>query len=313
MTNSRSSFIQISFCLLLLFLFIFGLFPHLQEVTGQDNVLLETEHFIFKAFPQASPDLVPPPDALKEIADLHERMVQTMEREFGGKVEKKITVVYGGTAAMQTGDRTVVQPYSKEVGSFDLGGHEVLHILLVDILGPEPPLLFTKEGAPMGYSLGLNEIAVTAFELYFWERSPLLHLYAKVNYDLSDRPSLDFILSPQCNLTGLVLEYPLVSFVFYLLENHPWSNFQLLWKYQVDYSLSPIENTKRALEKAYGKSWSRLEEEWRSFLDKVEVSQPWYETVSRERELHLLGMRIQERAKGQSWPIKIDLNSLKNL
>jgi len=67
---------------------------------AEPGALLETEHFIFKALPDAPSDLVPDPEQIQEIGLFYESVIKDLEEGFGGQVRDKITVVYGGTAAM---------------------------------------------------------------------------------------------------------------------------------------------------------------------------------------------------------------------
>jgi hypothetical protein len=278
---------------------------------AEPGALLETEHFIFKALPDAPSDLVPDPEQIQKIGLFYESVIQDLEEGFGGQVRDKITVVYGGTAAMGTGDRTVVQPYSSEEPSFTFGCHEMLHIALKDILGPGPDLFTRNLSQAVPYNLGLEELTVTALELHFLKSSPEMHLYARVYQELTDWPSIQTILNPSSSLIGLEIEYPLVSFLAFLLDHYPWADYRLLWNYNTNFQLSQSENVDLALSQAYNESLSALEEKWKGFLKAIPVSPEWWETIKRQHEIETLSGHLANLFSEQVETIKLDRRSMK--
>ena len=297
-----------------LIIFLIFLFIPLNCYAQNGDVLCTSEHFILKAFPGSPSDAIPSSKETQEFCNFYERVIEELRGKFGGELKGKITVVFGGKQAQGTGGRTVAEVYSSKLPLYNFGTHEIFHVALEDLLGPPPLLLLTVRPAPPFWSpLGLEELACTVFELHFWERSPQFHIYARVYQELNNWPSLETILSQEANLTFQEMEFPLESFIPFLLENYPPSCFKALWQYQADLALSPTLNLQKAIQQAYGKPLAKLEEEWRSSLEKISVESDWYKTVSLHRDSQLLLATISSLITAQAEPIKIQLDSLTQL
>jgi len=297
-----------------LIIFLIFLFIPLNCYAQTSDVLCTSEHFVLKAFPGSPSDAIPSSKEAQEFCNFYERVIEELRGKFGGELKGQITVVFGGKQSQGTGGRTVAEVYSSKLPLYNFGTHEIFHVALEDLLGPPAPFLLTIRPAPPFWSpLGLEELACTVFELHFWERSPQLHIYARVYQELNNWPSLETILSQEAKFTFQEMEFPLESFITYLLENYPPSCFKALWQYKADLALSPTLNLQKAIQQAYGKPLTKLEEEWRSSLEKIPVESDWYNTVSLHRESQLLLATVTSLITAQAEPIKIQLDSLTRL
>ena len=251
------------FIFLLSFSFLSGTLPLL----AANETTLESAHFVIHFENETQPEV------RQEVVDFYEQVANTLEERFNGSLKGKIDLHLGDydrSFASPT-DRMAFQYYDPLRPFFRFSCHEVLHIMLGDLLGPGPTEIFE-------YYLG--ELATMAFDLYFIQPPFPLHLYASAlaEGDLSQMIS-------QIPLKKYQAILPLVSFINFLLEHYPWDCFSSLWQYRSDPALSPLENTFKALKESYGKDVTALEKEWRDYLNSIQVSPEWKETIRLSLEI----------------------------
>jgi len=164
-----------------------------------------------------------------------------------------------------------------------LGAHELVHAYSFLAWGPpQLGIVFMQFGeGPFNF---LGEALTSALDSYYLpSKGSDLHAYASCFLKDGAPYSLRNLLAGSPPL-GIAEHWAASgSFVLYLLEHYPWTNFVTLWRTKPT-SEEPLQALNEGTLRAYQKTASSLEDEWLSFLHQYPTIQ-WEETAKRLHEL----------------------------
>jgi len=279
--------------LIISFLTLLISFPVLYLVRGEENVIVESDHFTFYFQNETCPEV------REEIVNFYEQVANILEERFSGKIKDKIQLylgsAYGSFNPSHISDRNAFQYFNPQKPLYSFTCHEALHIILRDLLGTPSDRLFSFLDLERQAPVSLEEVAVMAFDFHFAQPSRPVHLYAA--FLVKERGfSIEEVLS---NGQGDYL--PMVSFLLFLLERYDWESFAKLWRYQPDRTESVLSSTKEAVRHAYGQELIALENQWKAQLERLEISLEWQETIQITLDMgKLFTEKQREWGKAQS-------------
>ncbi|MGB9553472.1 MAG: hypothetical protein ACPL7L_03760, partial [bacterium] len=174
---------------------------------------------------------------------------------------------------------TIIDVYNEED---TLGVHELFHAYFLLSWGPPQLRLFYNVpgigslmyNVPGIGSLNfLSEALATALDRYYSpSKGSDLHAYASCFLKEGAPYSLRNLLAGSPPLGEIEHWAARGSFVLYLLENYPWTNFVTLWQTKPT-SEEPLQALNEGTLRAYQKTADSLEDEWLSFLRQYPTTQ----------------------------------------
>jgi|GEM_PF-811013 len=262
--------IRITFIVILVLLACFPLDP---SALAEETNCVASAHFVIHF------ENEPSQEVRQEIINFYENVASTLEEKFSSKLKDKVQLYLGSYIYSQAGDQMAFQMYDPSKPLFRFSCHEALHIILKDLLGPPPMLLFNVVD-DLGSRYKFEELTVATFDLYFIRPTLPIHLFAAV---LVKEKGFSF---EETLSKGSGDVEPVISFLLYLLQNRSWDCFAKLWRYQSDLHKTVLENTQAAVLSAYGEELSSLEQEWKTHLEVTPISNEWLNTIKVISELH---------------------------
>jgi len=273
----------------LIIFFLFALlFPAPATLGAEEKpwTSFSSEHFLFLVEKGSQAD-----QDRKKIIDFYESTITDLERRFQHQLSPSdlITIrlyedYYSGDVFHLTEiikeNQTIIDIYNKNNPP---GAHELVHAYF-ELSWGRPQLRLSYNLPGIGSLDFLGEALATALDRYYSpSKGSDLHAYASCFLKEGAPYSLRNLLAGSPPLGEIEHWAARGSFVLYLLENYPWTNFVTLWQTKPT-SEEPLQDLNEGTLQAYQKTALSLENEWLSFLRQYPTIQ-WQETAKRIREL----------------------------